>query len=587
MSSNRPPAADETATPGAAPVRQDFIRQIVRDDLASGKHTAVKTRFPPEPNGYLHIGHAKAICLDFGIAAEFGGVCNLRLDDTNPVKEDPEYVAAIQDDVRWLGFEWHELRHASDYFEVFYRGAEKLIRQGDAFVCDLTAEQVREYRGSLTEPGRESPFRNRGVEENLDLFRRMRAGEFADGSRTLRAKIDMASGNINLRDPAIYRIKKVPHQNTGDAWPIYPMYDYAHSLSDAIEGITHSLCTLEFEDHRPLYDWCVDKVDLAHSPELLEPLTDNGLPFEASKPRQIEFSRANLNYTVMSKRKLMALVQAGLVDGWDDPRMPTLQGIRRRGYTPASLRLFAERLGVSKQNSLIDFSVLEGCLREDLDVAAPRRMAVVEPLKLVLTNLPDDHVETLGFANHPKDEAFGSREVPFSNELWIERDDFAEVPPKGFKRLIPGGEVRLRGAGIVRCDEVVKDEAGNVVELHGTLDPESRPGMEGANRKIKGTIHWVSARHAVPAEIRLYDRLFSVADPDDDSDGKTYQDHLNPASRRTARGYVEPSVADAAPEQSFQFERLGYFVADRRDHAANAPVFNRSVTLRDTWAGKI
>jgi len=587
MSSNRPPAADETATPGAAPVRQDFIRQIVRDDLASGKHTAVKTRFPPEPNGYLHIGHAKAICLDFGIAAEFGGVCNLRLDDTNPVKEDPEYVAAIQDDVRWLGFEWHELRHASDYFEVFYRGAEKLIRQGDAFVCDLTAEQVREYRGSLTEPGRESPFRNRGVEENLDLFRRMRAGEFADGSRTLRAKIDMASGNINLRDPAIYRIKKVPHQNTGDAWPIYPMYDYAHSLSDAIEGITHSLCTLEFEDHRPLYDWCVDKVDLAHSPELLEPLTANGLPFEASKPRQIEFSRANLNYTVMSKRKLMALVQAGLVDGWDDPRMPTLQGIRRRGYTPASLRLFAERLGVSKQNSLIDFSVLEGCLREDLDVAAPRRMAVVEPLKLVLTNLPEDHVETLGFANHPKDEAFGSREVPFSNELWIERDDFAEVPPKGFKRLIPGGEVRLRGAGIVCCDEVVKDEAGNVVELHGTLDPESRPGMEGANRKIKGTIHWVSARHAVPAEIRLYDRLFSVADPDDDSDGKTYQDHLNPASRRTARGYVEPSVADAAPEQSFQFERLGYFVADRRDHAANAPVFNRSVTLRDTWAGKI
>ena len=587
MSSNRPPAADETATPGAAPVRQDFIRQIVRDDLASGKHTAVKTRFPPEPNGYLHIGHAKAICLDFGIAAEFGGVCNLRLDDTNPVKEDPEYVAAIQDDVRWLGFEWHELRHASDYFEVFYRGAEKLIRQGDAFVCDLTAEQVREYRGSLTEPGRESPFRNRGVEENLDLFRRMRAGEFADGSRTLRAKIDMASGNINLRDPAIYRIKKVPHQNTGDAWPIYPMYDYAHSLSDAIEGITHSLCTLEFEDHRPLYDWCVDKVDLAHSPELLEPLTANGLPFEASKPRQIEFSRANLNYTVMSKRKLMALVQAGLVDGWDDPRMPTLQGIRRRGYTPASLRLFAERLGVSKQNSLIDFSVLEGCLREDLDVAAPRRMAVVEPLKLVLTNLPEDHVETLGFANHPKDEAFGSREVPFSNELWIERDDFAEVPPKGFKRLNPGGEVRLRGAGIVRCDEVVKDEAGNVVELHGTLDPESRPGMEGANRKIKGTIHWVSARHAVQAEIRLYDRLFSVADPDDDSDGKTYQDHLNPESRRTARGYVEPSVAGAAPEQSFQFERLGYFVADRRDHATDAPVFNRSVTLRDTWASKI
>ncbi|KGM56665.1 glutaminyl-tRNA synthetase [Lysobacter arseniciresistens ZS79] len=590
MSTNTPPADPGTvAAPAdaAAPVRQDFIRQIVRDDLASGKHTAVKTRFPPEPNGYLHIGHAKAICLDFGIANEFGGVCNLRLDDTNPAKEDPEYVRAIQDDVRWLGFEWNELRHASDYFEVFYLAAEKLIAQGDAFVCDLSAEQVREYRGSLTEPGRESPFRNRGVEENLDLFRRMRAGEFADGSRTLRARIDMASGNINLRDPAIYRIKKVAHQNTGDAWPIYPMYDYAHSLSDAIEGITHSLCTLEFEDHRPLYDWCVDKVDLAHSPELLKPLTDNGLPFEARKPRQIEFSRANLNYTVMSKRKLMALVQAGLVDGWDDPRMPTLQGIRRRGYTPASLRLFAERLGVSKQNSLIDFSVLEGCLREDLDAAAPRRMAVVEPLKLVLANLSDDHAETLTFANHPKDEGFGNREVPFSRELWIERDDFAEVPPKGFKRLVPGGEVRLRGAGIVRCDEVVKDDAGNVVELRGTLDPESRPGMEGANRKIKGTIHWVDARHAVPAEIRLYDRLFSVPDPDDDSDGKTYQDHLNPDSRRTAAGFVEPSAAQAAPEQSFQFERLGYFVADRRDHAAGKPVFNRSVTLRDTWAGKI
>ncbi len=569
-----------------APVRQDFVRQIVRDDLASGKHTTVKTRFPPEPNGYLHIGHAKAICLDFGLAAEFGGVCNLRLDDTNPAKEDPEYVAAIQEDVRWLGFEWNELRHASDYFEVFYRGAEKLIEQGDAFVCDLTAEQIREYRGSLTEPGRESPFRNRSVEENLDLFRRMRAGEFADGSHTLRAKIDMASGNINLRDPALYRIKKVAHQNTGDAWPIYPMYDYAHSLSDAIEGITHSLCTLEFEDHRPLYDWCVDKVDLAHSPELLESLTANGLPFEARKPRQIEFSRANLNYTVMSKRKLMALVQAGLVDGWDDPRMPTLQGIRRRGYTPASLRLFAERLGVSKQNSLIDFSVLEGCLREDLDAAAPRRMAVVEPLKLVLTNLSDDHTESLSFPNHPKDESFGSRAVPVSRELWIEHDDFAEIPPKGFKRLIPGGEVRLRGAGIVRCDEVIKDDAGNVVELRGTLDPESRPGMEGANRKIKGTIHWVGARDAVEAEIRLYDRLFSVPNPDDDSDGKTYQDHLNPDSRRTVTGYVEPSAADAAPEQAFQFERLGYFSADRRDHTAARPVFNRSVTLRDIWAGK-
>ncbi|OHE85232.1 MAG: glutamine--tRNA ligase [Lysobacterales bacterium RIFOXYD1_FULL_69_11] len=577
-----PAAPDAPATPE----KSDFIRQIVREDLARGKHAAIKTRFPPEPNGYLHIGHAKAICLDFGIAAEFGGVCNLRLDDTNPAKEDPEYVRAIQEDVRWLGFEWHDLRHASDYFEVFYLAAEKLIRQGDAFVCDLTAEQVREYRGTLTEPGRPSPFRDRGVEENLDLFRRMREGEFADGSRTLRAKIDMASGNINLRDPALYRIKKVAHQNTGDAWPIYPMYDYAHSLSDAIEGITHSLCTLEFEDHRPLYDWCVDKVDLAGSPELLEPLTSKGLPSEAAKPRQIEFSRANLTYLVMSKRKLMALVQAGLVDGWDDPRMPTLQGIRRRGYTPASLRLFADRLGVSKQNSLIDYAVLEGCLREDLDARAPRRMAVVEPLKFTLTNLPDDHVETLTFSNHPKDEAFGSREVPFSNALWIEREDFAEVPPKGWKRLVPGGEVRLRGAGIVRCDEVIKSDAGEIVELRGTLDPESRPGMEGANRKVKGTIHWVSARHAVQAEIRLYDRLFSVPDPDDDTDGKTYQDHLNPDSRRTLTGYIEPAAAEATPETAFQFERTGYFVADRRDHRSDAPVFNRAVTLRDTWAAK-
>ncbi len=583
-------ASGRQAQDASASGRQDFIRQIVRDDLASGKHTSIKTRFPPEPNGYLHIGHAKAICLDFGLAGEFGGVCNLRLDDTNPAKEDPEYVAAIQEDVRWLGFEWHELRHASDYFEVFHRAAEKLIEQGDAFVCDLSAEQVREYRGTLTEPGRPSPYRDRGAEENLDLFRRMRNGEFADGSRTLRAKIDMASGNINLRDPALYRIKKVAHQNTGDAWPIYPMYDYAHSLSDAIEGITHSLCTLEFEDHRPLYDWCVDKVDLAHSPELLKPLTDTGLPFEASKPRQIEFSRANLNYTVMSKRKLAVLVQAGLVDGWDDPRMPTLQGLRRRGYTPASLRLFAERLGVSKQNSLIDFSVLEGCLREDLDASAPRRMAVIEPLRLVLTNLADDHHESLSFPNHPKDESFGSRQVPFSNALWIERDDFAEVPPKGFKRLIPGGEVRLRGAGIVRCDEVIKDEAGNVVELRGSLDPESRPGMEGANRKIKGTIHWVSAREAIAAEIRLYDRLFLLADPDKGEPGKdegtTYQDHLNPDSRHTVTGYVEPAAAQADPEQAVQFERLGYFTADRRDHTPARPVFNRSVTLRDIWASK-
>src|SRR5688572_5476507 len=566
--------------------QNDFIRQIVRDDLAAGRHRAIKTRFPPEPNGYLHIGHVKAVCIDFGIAADFGGTCNLRFDDTNPAKEDPEYVEAIKDDVHWLGFEWAELRHASDYFGVFFLAAEKLIRQGDAFVCDLSAEDVRAYRGTLTEPGRNSPFRERSVEENLDLFARMRAGEFPDGARTLRAKIDMASGNINLRDPALYRIKHVAHQNTGDAWPIYPMYDYAHSLSDAIEGITHSLCTLEFEDHRPLYDWCVDKVDLVGNPGLLAPLLARGMPNEAAKPRQIEFSRLNFNYLVMSKRKLLAMVNDGLVDGWDDPRMPTLQGIRRRGYTPSGLKLMVERVGISKQNSLLDISILEGALRDDLDAHAPRRMAVIDPLKLVLANLPDDHAESLTFSNHPKDASQGERQVPFGRELWIEREDFEEVPPPGFKRLTVGGDVRLRGAGIVRCDEVVKDDAGRVVELRCTLDPQSRPGMDGANRKVKGTIHWVSARHAVAAEVRLYDRLFSVADPDNDEGGRTYKDYLNPLARRTVTGYVEPAAAQAAPEQSFQFERIGYFVADRYDHRSDAPVFNRSVTLRDTWAGK-
>ncbi|CAM4450246.1 glutamine--tRNA ligase [Stenotrophomonas lactitubi] len=580
--SEHTPASPET--PADSHEKRDFIRQIVREDLASGKHQAIKTRFPPEPNGYLHIGHAKSICLNFGIAGEFSGVCNLRFDDTNPAKEDPEYVAAIQDDVRWLGFEWNELRHASDYFQTYYLAAEKLIADGKAYVCDLSAEEVRAYRGTLTEPGRPSPYRERSVEENLDLFRRMRAGEFPDGARTVRAKIDMASGNINLRDPALYRIKHVEHQNTGNAWPIYPMYDFAHALGDSIEGITHSLCTLEFEDHRPLYDWCVDNVDFAHDDALTQPLVDAGLPREAAKPRQIEFSRLNINYTVMSKRKLMALVTEQLVDGWEDPRMPTLQGLRRRGYTPAAMCLFAERVGISKQNSMIDFSVLEGALREDLDSAAPRRMAVVDPVKLVLTNLAEGHEEQLTFSNHPKDESFGTREVPFAREVWIDREDFAEVPPKGWKRLVPGGEVRLRGAGIIRCDDVIKDADGTITELRGWLDPESRPGMEGANRKVKGTIHWVSAVHGVPAEIRLYDRLFSVPNPDDESEGKTYRDYLNPESRRTVTGYVEPAAATAAPEQSFQFERTGYFVADRRDHTEAKPVFNRSVTLRDTWS---
>lgn len=575
--------ADEHPTVGT-----NFIRQIVLADQASGKHDGrVTTRFPPEPNGHLHLGHAKAICLDFGIAREFGGACNLRLDDTNPGKEDPAFVEGIKDSVRWLGFEWNELRHASDYFEVFYRAALKLIEDGKAYVDDLNAEEVREYRGTLIEPGRDSPFRGRSVEENLDLFRRMRAGEFADGSRTLRAKIDMASGNINLRDPALYRIRKITHQNVGDAWPIYPMYDFAHSLSDALEGITHSFCTLEFEDHRPLYDWCVDTVDLPNHPELWQPLIERGLRTAPSKPRQIEFARGNLSYTVMSKRKLATLVNDRLVDGWDDPRMPTLAGARRRGFTAAAIRTFWERAGVSKQNSVIDYGVLEACVREDLDVRAPRRMAVLDPLKLTITNLPATHAETLVFPNHPKDESMGTREVPLTRDMLIEHEDFAEVPPKGFKRLVPGGEVRLRGIGIVKCDEAIKDAAGTVVELRCTLDPESRHGMPGADRKVKGTIHWVSARHAIEAEVRLYDRLFDVADPDSEANGKTWLEHVNPDSRRSAHAYLEPSLRNAAPEQHFQFERIGYFVADRHDHTQEAPVFNRAVTLREAWSPSV
>ncbi|MDO1527776.1 glutamine--tRNA ligase/YqeY domain fusion protein [Fulvimonas sp. R45] len=574
----------EPAAPPAADAPRDFIRQIVRDDLAAGRHGAIHTRFPPEPNGYLHIGHAKAICLSFGVAREFDGWCNLRLDDTNPGREDPEFVEGIKEDVRWLGYDWHELRHASDYFEVFYRAALKLIGDGLAYVDDLSADEVRAYRGTLTEPGRDSPFRDRGVEENLDLFRRMRAGEFADGSKTLRAKIDMAAGNINLRDPALYRIRKVAHQNTGDAWPIYPMYDFAHALSDALEGITHSLCTLEFEDHRPLYDWCVDKVDLPNHPELWQPLLEAGLKTVPAKPRQIEFSRLNLSYCITSKRKLAQLVNEGHVDGWDDPRMNTLRGLRRRGFTPAGIRLLVDRVGVSKQNSVIDYAVFESCIREDLDASAPRRMAVLDPLKLVVINLPEGHEETLVFANHPKDESFGTREVPFSREVWIEREDFTEVPPKGFKRLVPGGEVRLRGVGIVKCDEVVKDAGGHVVELRVSLDPESRHGLPGADRKVKGTIHWVAAARAVAAEVRLYDRLFDVPAPDDEGDGRPWTAHINPDAKRVVQGWLEPAAAAAAPEQRFQFERLGYFVADREDHRPGAPVFNRVVTLRDTWA---
>ncbi len=560
----------------------NFIRQIVIDDRESGKHAAIRTRFPPEPNGYLHIGHAKSICLNFGLAAEFDGRCNLRFDDTNPSKEDIEYVDAIQADVRWLGFEWSELRHASDYFETFYLCAQKLIRDGHAYVCDLNADEVRSYRGTLTAPGRNSPYRDRSVDENLDRFARMRAGEFADGACTLRAKIDMSSGNINLRDPAIYRVRKVPHQNTGDAWCIYPMYDYAHGLSDAIEGITHSLCTLEFEDHRPLYDWYLAKVDLAGHPELVAPILAAGLTAPVSTPRQIEFSRLNFDYTVMSKRKLLALVNDGLVAGWDDPRMPTLVGIRRRGYPAAAIREMARRVGVTKQESVIEYSVLENCVREELDLTAERRMAVVDPIKLVLISLADDHHEVLTASNHPKDESRGQRQLPFSRELWIEREDFMEVPEKGFHRLVPGGEVRLRFVGIAKCVAVIKNDDGSIKELRATLDLESRSGMAGADRKVKGTIHWVSAPHAIEAEVRLYDRLFTVADPDDEADGKTYRDHLNPDSVRVVRGQLEASLASAEAEQRFQFERLGYFVADRVDHRGTRPVFNRVCTLRDS-----
>jgi len=565
-------------------INNHFIRQIVLEDRAAGKQGGrVATRFPPEPNGYLHLGHGKSICLNFGLAREFNGTCNLRLDDTNPSKEDIEYAESIKADVRWLGFEWHEMRHASDYFEVFYRCAEKLIVDGKAYVCDLNADEVRQYRGTLTEPGKNSPYRNRSAEENLDLFRRMRAGEFADGARTLRAKIDMSSGNINMRDPAIYRIRKVPHQNTGDAWCIYPMYDYAHCISDAVEGITHSLCTLEFEDHRPLYDWVLDQLDLPSHPELTESLRQTGLKTEVSRPQQIEFARGNLDYTVMSKRKLMALVQEGLVDGWDDPRMPTLTGVRRRGFPPSAIRSFWERAGITKQNSVIEYGVLEGCVREALDISAARRMAVLDPLRLVITNLPSSHEELLVMANHPKDESFGTRSVPFSSELWIERDDFMEMPPKGFHRLVPGGEVRLRGVGIIKCEHVIKDANNHVTELRCSLDLESRHGLPGADRKVKGTIHWVSAQHALPAEIRLYDRLFTVANPDDDSQGKTYNDYLNEHSKRVLQAYLEPALSDAKPEAAFQFERLGYFVADRHDHSSQCPVFNRTVTLRDSW----
>ncbi|MCR4403364.1 MAG: glutamine--tRNA ligase/YqeY domain fusion protein [Firmicutes bacterium] len=580
----------------------NFIEDIIDEDLKRGKNEGrVHTRFPPEPNGYLHIGHAKAICLNFGIAAKYGGLCNLRFDDTNPTKEDVEYVESIQDDIRWLGFDWEDrLFYASDYFEQLYEFAVELIKAGKAYVCDLSPEEIKEYRGTLTEPGRESPYRNRSVEENLDLFRRMRAGEFPDGSRVLRAKIDMASPNLNMRDPVLYRILRAAHHRTGDKWCIYPMYDFAHPLSDALEGITHSICTLEFEDHRPLYDWLIENVSVP------------------SRPRQIEFARLNLNYTVMSKRKLLELVKRGLVSGWDDPRMPTISGLRRRGYTPESIRAFCERIGVAKANSVVDIALLEHCVREDLNRRAQRVMAVLRPLRVVIDNYPEGKVEWLEAVNNPEDPSMGTRKVPFSKVLYIERDDFREEPPPKFYRLAPGREVRLRYACLVRCTGVVKDETtGEVTELHCTYDPDTLGGSTPDGRRVKATLHWVSAAHAVDAEVRLYDRLFTKEDPAAEED---FLSCVNPDSLEVLTGCkVEPSLAEAVPGDRFQFERLGYFCVDpdssrgaagaaedsegcgvaasgdagcvgaasgEADGARGARrlVFNRTVDLKDEWA---
>ncbi len=545
----------------ASPPRH-FIEAIVEEDLRTGKHGTVRLRFPPEPNGYLHIGHAKAICLNFGLAQRYGGTCNLRFDDTNPTKEERRYVEAIQEDVRWLGFAWDKLCYASDYFDQLYAWAEELIRNGRAYVCDLSPEQTRDYRGTLTEPGRPSPYRERSVAENLDLFRRMRAGEFPDGARTLRAKIDMASPNLNLRDPVMYRILHVPHHRTGDRWCIYPTYDWAHGQSDSIEGITHSLCTLEFEDHRPLYDWFLDALGVYH-------------------PRQIEFARLNLTRTVLSKRKLRELVEEGHVAGWDDPRMPTLCGLRRRGYTPEAIRTFCERIGVSKQNSTVDIALLEDTLREDLNRRAPRALAVLRPLRVVIENYPEGQVEEVEALNNPEDPAAGTRRVPLSRVLYVERDDFREPPPPRWHRLALGREVRLRYAYLVTCREAVRDDRGEVVELRCTYDPHSRGGRARDGRRVRGTIHWVSAGHALEAEVRLYDHLFLCERPDLEEDYKRY---LNPHSLVQLHGCkLEPSLRDAAAGDRYQFERLGYFCVDP-DSRPGRLVFNRTVTLRDTWA---
>jgi glutaminyl-tRNA synthetase len=544
----------------------NFIRQIIDEDNRTGKHQGrVHTRFPPEPNGYLHIGHAKSICLNFGLARDYKGKCNLRYDDTNPVKEDVEYVNAIEDDVHWLGFEWAGKYFASDYFDKIYDYTVELIKLGKAYVCDLSAEETRKYRGTLTEPGRDSPYRNRSVEENLDLFTRMRAGEFADGARTVRAKIDMASPNINMRDPVLYRIKKAHHHRTGDKWCIYPMYDYAHPLSDMIEGITHSICTLEFEDHRPFYDWTLDVLKTP------------------CHPQQIEFSRLNLDYTVMSKRKLLELVRDKHVRGWDDPRMPTIQGLRRRGFTPESLRDMAERVGVTKKPTCTEMVFLENCIREDLDRRAPRAMAVLRPLRVVIENYPEDKAEELEVPNHPANPEMGSRKVTFSRVIYIEQEDFQENPQPKFFRLAPGREVRLRSAFFIKCTSVVKDSAGRVTELRATYDPATRGGSAPDGRKVKGTLHWVSEKGSRPAEVRLYDRLFS--DPSPGTGDADFLKQINPNSLEVLSGArIENSLADAKPEVRFQFERQGYFCADRFDHTREKPVFNRTVTLRDSWA---
>ena len=554
-----------------APVISNFIRSIIDEDLATGKRAAVVTRFPPEPNGYAHVGHAKAICINFGLAEDYNGQCNLRMDDTNPEKESDEFVQAFREDISWLGFQWNgDIRFASDYFDQLYDFAVELIRAGKAFVCDLTPDEIREYRGGLTAPGKNSPYRERSVEDNLDLFTRMKNGEFADGSKTLRLKIDMASPNINLRDPAIYRIRRVHHHRTGDKWCIYPMYDYTHCISDAIEGITHSLCSLEFEDHRPLYDWVLDNISIGHHPQ------------------QIEFSRLELLYALTSKRKLQHLVNQGVVTGWDDPRMPTIAGMRRRGYSPAGIRLFAQRIGVSKSENIIDMSVLEGAVRESLENESPRVIAVLDPIKVTLTNYQEGVSGSRSAPFHPHHPEMGEREIPLAREIYIEREDFAEVPPPKWQRLTPGGEVRLRYSYVIKCDEVIKDDSGTVVELKCSIDHDTL-GQNPVGRKVKGVIHWIAANHAIEAEVRLYDRLFTEARPDavrgDDGEYVDFMNFLNPASLTTITGYVEPVVLQAAPETRYQFERIGYFVTDRRDHQAGAkPVFNRTVGLKDNWS---